>query len=174
MSSKNQSGFRPPTRQILQSPVHLLAFGGVAGLSPVGPGTLGTMVGVAVWWVLSWLPIIPYAVVVALLFVLGCWICGRSAKLIGVHDYGGIVFDEIVGFLITATPLLESLHWRSGVLWPWLLAAFLLFRGFDIVKPPPIRWLDRHVGGGFGIMLDDAVAAIPAALILIIALRIVG
>src|SRR5690606_17671169 len=94
-------------------------------------------------------------------------ICGESARLLGVHDHGGIVFDEIVGYLIAAAPLV----WLSPVSWTGWLAgivlAFLLFRLFDILKPWPIRVLDRRVHGGFGIMLDDAAAGLVAALLLI-------
>ena len=169
MSDSSKPRYRPPVRLVLGTPVHLMAFGGGAGLVPFAPGTFGTLVGIPLWLLLSWLPIGAYAAVTLLLFMLGCWICGRSASLLGVHDHPGIVFDEIVGFLLTAMPLLPALHWRSGHLWWWLLAAFLLFRFFDILKPPPIRWLDRHVRGGFGIMLDDAAAAIPAAALLMIA-----
>ena len=104
--------------------------------------------------------------VLALLFAAGCWFCGESARLLGVHDYGGIVFDEIVGLMVAAAPL---------VLWPpatalsgalLLGAAFALFRLFDIWKPWPIRILDRRVHGGFGIMIDDLLAGVFAAVVL--------
>ncbi|HEU0198035.1 MAG TPA: phosphatidylglycerophosphatase A [Nevskiaceae bacterium] len=169
---KARSVFRPPARLVMTTPVHLLAFGGGAGLAPWGPGTFGTIVGVIVWFILSWLPILYYGIVVALLFVIGCWLCGRSAKLLGVHDHPGIVFDEVVGFLIGGAPLVTALGWRSGPLWAWLLAAFVLFRFFDILKPMPIRWFDRNVRGGFGIMLDDALAAIPVGILLLAAERV--
>lgn len=149
----------PAAAQILRSPVHLLAFGFGAGLSPRAPGTVGTLVGIPFWFALAWLPLWAYCAVTAVLFVAGCGICGSSARRLGVHDYGGIVFDEIVGYLVTAVPLL---------LWPapraeGLAAAFVLFRVFDIWKPWPIRALDRHVEGGLGIMLDDLVAGLFAA-----------
>ncbi len=143
MSDSSKPRYRPPVRLVLGTPVHLLAFGGGAGLVPFAPGTFGTLVGIPLWLLLSWLPIGAYAAVTLLLFVLGCWICGRSASLLGVHDHPGIVFDEIVGFLLTTMPLLPALHW------------------------------DRHVRGGFGIMLDDVAAAIPAAALLMIAERFV-
>jgi phosphatidylglycerophosphatase A len=113
---------------------------------------------------LSGLGLAPYLAVTAGLFVFGVWICGRSSKLLGLHDCPGIVFDEIVGFLVTATPLLPVLNLTHRV-W-WLLAAFATFRLFDIVKPWPIRWLDAKVHGGFGIMLDDLVAGLYAAALL--------
>ncbi|MCI0749636.1 MAG: phosphatidylglycerophosphatase A, partial [Nevskiales bacterium] len=142
--------------------MHLLAFGLGAGLSPKAPGTLGTLWGVPLWWALSGLGWPVYVVVTTLLFMAGVWICGRSAKRLGVHDSPGIVFDEIVGFLVTATPLLPALDRVSGPAWATLLTAFVLFRFFDIVKPWPIRWLDARVHGGFGIMLDDLAAGVCA------------
>lgn len=170
MSDKKRSRFRPPTRQVLESPIHLIAFVGMTGLSPLGPGTLGTLIAVFIWFGLRNLPLNLYVVIVAALFVFGCWVCGRSAKLIGLPDYSGIVFDEVVGFLIAAVPLNASVYPRSGLPWPWLAAVFVLFRILDIVKPPPIGWLDRHVVGGLGIMLDDALAGLATAAVVTVAL----
>ena len=172
MINRVRQKFRPPICQVFESPVHLAAFGGGVGLSPVAPGTFGTLAAIPFWFLLSWLSLEAYAISVSILFLLGCWVCGRSAKLIGVSDYRGIVFDEMIGFLVTATPLLDVLHWRSGPLWAWLLVAFILFRIFDIAKPPPIGWFDRNVHGGLGIMLDDTIAAVPAGALLAIALRV--
>lgn len=163
---------RPPAQLILTTPEHLLAFGFGAGLSPIAPGTVGTIVGLLLFLPLALLPPTAYAIVAALLFLFGWWVCGESARLLGVHDYGGIVFDEIVGYLIAAAPLLmfptlPALGFAGGV-----VLAFVLFRLFDILKPWPIRALDRHVHGGLGIMLDDAVAGLAAAALLWGALRI--
>lgn len=162
---------RPPRQLILTTPEHLLAFGFGTGLSPVAPGTVGTLIGVLLFVPLSLLPPPLFAAAVALLFALGCWICGESARLLGVHDHGGIVLDEIVGYPIAAAPLLLfpalPLPWLAG----GMAAAFVLFRLFDILKPWPIGALDRHVRGGFGIMLDDLVAALLAAVLLWAALR---
>jgi phosphatidylglycerophosphatase A len=115
-----------------------------------------------------WSPSLPlYLGLLVVLFAFGCWVCGESARMLGVHDYGGIVFDEVVGLLITCIPLLPVLGWvPSGQGAWWLLAAFLLFRLFDIWKPWPIRWFDAKVDGGFGIMLDDVLAAVYAAILL--------
>lgn len=161
--SGDKSRYRPPAGLILGSPVHLLAFGGGAGLAPLAPGTFGTLVGLPLWWLLAPLALWPYAVLVLLLFVVGCWVCGRSAALLGVHDHPGIVFDEIVGYLIAAAPLLPAWGVSQLPIGWGMLAAFVAFRVFDILKPPPIRWVDRQVRGGFGIMLDDVLAAVPAA-----------
>lgn len=148
----------PRAREILRSPVHLLAFGFGAGLAPRAPGTFGTLVAVPIAWALAGLAVWWHVTVIALLFATGIAICGASARRLGVHDFSGIVFDEIVGYLITliiatATAPLHGLA---------LAAGFVLFRIFDILKPWPIGWLDRRVGGGLGIMLDDAVAGIYA------------
>ena len=154
---------RPPARLILPTPEHLIAFGLGAGLSPQAPGTVGTLWGVPVFVLLCWLPPLAYGFIVLALFVFGVWLCGRSAKLLGIHDSPGIVFDEIVGYLVTALPLVGHAHDK---LWLWLIAAFVLFRAFDIFKPWPIKRLDASVHGGFGIMLDDLVAGIYGAIVL--------
>lgn len=165
---------RPPRELVLTTPEHFIAFGFGAGLMPRGPGTAGTLVGLPFWLVLMWLPLPWFVGAVALLFLFGCWVCGESARLLGVHDYGGIVFDEIVGFLIACLPLLPALGLVSGPMWLWLLAAFLVFRLFDILKPWPIRAFDRSVHGGFGIMLDDVLAGLASAAVLYGVARYLG
>ena len=160
---------RPPARLILSTPEHLVAFGFGAGLSPWAPGTAGTLLAVPVWLLVCWMPWPAYLMLVAALFVAGVLICGRSAKLLGIHDSPGIVFDEVVGFFVTAASILPGQSVAAGPWWAWLIAAFALFRFFDIVKPWPIRQLDAKVHGGFGIMLDDFVAGIYAGALLGIA-----
>jgi len=137
---------------IIKSPVHFLAFGFGSGLSPLAPGTMGTLAALPIFWLLAKLPLAYYIAIVLMLFIAGIFICGLSCKRLGVHDHSGIVWDEIVGYLITmtATP--------SG--WMWMVVGFILFRFFDIVKPWPLNWIDRAVGGGLGIMLDDAIAGL--------------
>jgi len=145
-------------RQVLTDPVHILAFGFGTGLAPVAPGTVGSLLGVALAWLTLDLGLMTDIGIGLGLFLAGIWICGESARRIGVHDHGGIVWDEICGMYLTllvAPPQLNA----------WILG-FLLFRGFDIVKPWPIRDLDHRLGGGVGIMLDDLVAALYAALLL--------
>jgi phosphatidylglycerophosphatase A len=153
----------PPRQLIFGTPEHLIAFGFGTGLSPVAPGTVGTLVGVGLFVPLSLLNVEAYAIVVAALFGFGCWVCGESARLLGVHDHGGIVFDEIVGYLVAAAPLLCFPAQAAPVVAVAMLAAFALFRVFDILKPWPIRAVDRKVHGGFGIMLDDLLAGLAAA-----------
>ena len=162
---------RPPGRLILTTPEHLVAFGLGAGLSPKAPGTVGTLWGVALWLPFSLLSVPAYVCATVALFAFGAWITGRSAKLLGVHDDPGIVFDEIVGFLVTALPILPALHPSAHVL-RWVALAFVLFRLFDVWKPWPIRRLDEAVHGGFGIMLDDLVAGLYGAAVLLALTRL--
>ena len=145
-----------PGLALLRNPVHFLAFGGGAGLAPRAPGTFGTLVGlVPAWLMLDWALPWRIAAVVAIA-LLGVWICGTSARLLGRHDHPGIVFDEIAGILATALII------ASGSLVE-LALAFVLFRIFDIAKPWPIRDVDHRLHGGTGIMLDDLMAAVYAA-----------
>ena len=145
-------------KKVLTDPVNLLAFGFGTGLAPIAPGTVGSLLGVLLAWLVIDLGIEIQIGIAVMLSVAGIWICGESARRIGVHDHGGIVWDEICGCYVTllfAPP--EITAWALG---------FLLFRGFDIVKPWPIRDLDHRLGGGLGIMLDDLVAALYAAILL--------
>ncbi len=141
--------------------VHLLAAGFGSGLSAKAPGTAGTVVGVAVYLLLSELAVVPYIGVCVVLFTAGVWICERAADDLNEHDHPSIVYDEIVGYLITMIAIPAQ--------WPWILAGFTLFRVFDIIKPWPISVLDRRVKGGFGIMIDDLAAALLALTVLHIA-----
>ena len=143
---------------LLRDPVHLLATGFGVGLVPRAPGTAGSILALAPAWLMFHLPL-PWRVAVALAVVVsGVWVCGESARRLAVHDHPAIVLDEI------AAMLLLSLLIEPGV--PWLLAALVLFRVFDIAKPWPIRAVDRSVSGGLGIMLDDVLAAFFAAVCL--------
>ncbi len=141
-----------------RDPLHLLSLGFGSGLAPSAPGTAGTVAAIPLYLLLSPLPPVHYLAAVLVLFGLGVWLCHRTAEALGVHDHPAIVIDEFVGFLITMAVA------PAG--WYWVLAGFVLFRLFDIVKPWPIRWIDRRVGGGFGIMLDDVLAGIYAWVVL--------
>ncbi|MBL4581809.1 MAG: phosphatidylglycerophosphatase A [Gammaproteobacteria bacterium] len=143
-------------KAILANPIHLLAFGFGAGLSPKAPGTVGTVVAVLIYLALPSMPIILYAGLIVLSFVFGIWLCGKTAEDLGVHDHGGIVWDEFVGYWITMFMA------PSGLV--WVLLGFVLFRLLDIFKPWPIKWADKELAGGLGIMLDDVLAGIMAAL----------
>jgi phosphatidylglycerophosphatase A len=145
-------------RQIMTDPALFLAFGFGSGLARKAPGTLGTAAAIPLYWLLiqSGLPIYSVSTVVATLA--GIWICGIAADKLGEHDFSGIVWDEVAGYLITM--------WLVPFSWKALLLGFVLFRIFDILKPWPIRWIDQKVQGGLGIMLDDVVAGIFAGALL--------
>ena len=143
-------------RTVLTDPVHFLAFGFGSGLAPVAPGTFGSIPGLLLFWLTMDFGLYVQLGIVAATALAGIWICGESARRIGVHDHGGIVWDEIVGMYVTL--LFAPVSVAGFVL------AFVLFRVMDIVKPWPIRDLDHRLGGGLGIMLDDLLAALYAAL----------
>lgn len=147
------------TRRIaLGTPSGLLAFGFGSGLSPFAPGTMGTLVAIPFLFPLKGLGETGFWIALVLLFLLGVLVCGQASRKLGVHDHGGIVWDEMLGYWLSAAFI--------PLQWQWLLAAFVLFRFFDIVKPWPIRLLDSKVGGGFGIMIDDVVAALFTLIVL--------
>ncbi len=158
MAENNSTHAKPGWQQLLHNPVQFLAFGCGAGLSPQAPGTAGTVVAVPLYLLLHPMPSASWLCLLIVMIVAGVWLCGRAARELGVPDHPGIVWDEIVGFLITMTAVAFS--------WSSLLLGFLLFRVFDIAKPWPISWLDRHVKGGLGIMLDDIAAGICAGAVL--------
>lgn len=148
------SGLRvqPTWRFILSHPAYFVAFGFGSGLFPRSPGTAGTLVAFPIYWLLA--PLVTdgqFILVLMVAFIAGIWICGKTGTTLGDNDYGGIVWDEIVAFLLVLifTP--------AGFFWQ--LLAFSLFRFFDIVKPPPIRYFDSTWHGGLGVMFDDLLAA---------------
>lgn len=143
---------------VWRNPIHWLAFGCGAGAAPFAPGTFGTLAAIPVYVLLRSWPLAVYLAVSLVMLALGVWLCGRTSRDLGVHDHPGIVWDEVVGFLITMT--------GAPAGWAWVIIGFVAFRAFDIVKPWPIRWLDRRVPGGLGIMVDDVMAALYAAVVL--------
>ncbi len=151
----------PSFASLLRNPVQLLAFGFGSGLAPHAPGTFGTLAALPLYWLLIQGPWLFFAAFVLVANLAGIYWCDRTARELGVHDHPGIVWDEIAGFLITLLMIPQG--------WTWVLAAFLLFRLLDIWKPWPIRWVDRRVGGGFGIMLDDVLAGLGAGVLLLAA-----
>jgi len=122
---------------------------------------MGTLVAIPFAIALRRLDSLLFWLVLISLFWLGVWLCDKVSKKLGVHDHGGIVWDEMVGYWLAVAFI--PLHW------PWLLAAFILFRVFDIFKPWPIRQLDKNVSGGFGIMIDDVLAAVYTLILLALA-----
>lgn len=153
------------TADLFHSPSSILAFGFGSGLAPVAPGTVGTLPGLLIVVALAKVPLTLYIAIILLAFGLGVLICGSASRQLGTHDHGGIVWDEIVGMMITmvAVPVTPAT----------LLLGFVCFRIFDITKPWPIRWVDKHVDGGFGIMLDDVLAAVLACVVLHVFVRFI-
>jgi phosphatidylglycerophosphatase A len=152
---------------VLRHPAHFIAFGGGVGLAPAAPGTFGTLAAFPLYWLLDrCLDPLEFGVAVALLFALGVWACAETGRALGNSDHGGMVWDEVVAFLIVLFFTPAGGYWQAG--------AFLLFRFFDILKPPPIGYLDRRVRGGFGVMLDDLMAAFYTVLVLAMAKRLIG
>ena len=145
-------------KDIMSNPVLFFAFGFGSGLAKKMPGTMGTLAAIPVYIAFVKTDFWIYSVFTILVTVTGVWICEDAAKRLGEHDYGGIVWDEIAGFLITL--------WWVPFSWNAVLYGFILFRIFDIVKPWPIKWIDQKVDGGLGIMLDDVLAGILAAVVL--------
>lgn len=143
-------------KEILLNPVHFLAFGFGSGLSPKAPGTAGTVVALIIYLLLPRMEPLFFAAMIVLSFLFGIWLCGKTAEDLGVHDHGGIVWDEFVGYWITMFMA------PTGLI--WALLGFVLFRILDIFKPWPIKWADKELSGGLGIMLDDVLAGIMAAL----------
>ena len=148
-----QSLKKKPDLKFVYSDInHFIAFGGGAGLSPKAPGTVGTLVAFPLYWLLNdHLEPIQFLLLIDVLFIAGIWACSITGKALGAHDHGGMVWDEIVAFLLVLFFIPDD--------WTWQLAAFLLFRLFDIVKPQPITYYDNKLKGGFGVMFDDLLAA---------------
>jgi phosphatidylglycerophosphatase A len=151
--------FRPSVRFAFSHPAHCVAFGFGSGLSPWAPGTAGTLLAWLAAWIVGAALATPAALaVIAVLFALGVWVCGITGRHLGIADHGAMVWDEVVAFLLVLAIVPMTFAWQ--------LAAFVLFRLFDIVKPPPIRWLETRFKGGFGVMADDLLAAGYALLVL--------
>lgn len=149
-----------PSSHSLRDPVQLLALGFGSGLVPRAPGTAGSLLGLgAALLAAQWGAWIAAAITVVVV-VAGVWICGEGARRLGVHDHPAIVWDEIAGMMIAMLAAPRG--------WGWAALAFALFRGFDIIKPWPIREIDHAMRSGAGIMLDDVMAGILAALVLLL------
>lgn len=139
---------------VWRNPVHFAAFGFGSGAAPIAPGTFGTALGLLIYALLPPMSWLLYGLFLVASFALGVWLCDKTARDIGVHDHGGIVWDEFVGIWITM--------FLAPPGWQWLLSGFVFFRVFDILKPWPIGWLDKNVDGGFGVMIDDVLAGVMA------------
>ncbi len=158
---------KPTLRFLVSDPAHFIALGFGSGLMPKGPGTAGTLVG----WLLF--PFVRAPLSDALFgglllasFLFGILACERTGRALGVADHGGIVWDEIVAIWLVL--------WLTPPTLAWQATAFVLFRFFDIVKPPPIRWVDERTRGGLGVMFDDLLAAGYTLLVLALLVRLIA
>jgi phosphatidylglycerophosphatase A len=150
-------------RVLLRDPRGWIATGFASGLSPLAPGTVGTLMSLPLWFVLGHiLPLWAYLGVLAMLFALGCWCAQWVIAELAYEDPGCIVIDEWVGMGITW--LVVAFGPKAHAEWIYLLPAFLIFRVMDIAKVWPANWADRHLHGGFGAMLDDTLAGIWGAM----------
>lgn len=146
-------------RFVFSHPAPFIAFGFGVGLAPVAPGTFGTLLALPVHaWLAPRASPQEYVLMLLAMFVVGIWACDVTGRKLGVHDHGGMVWDETTAFLLVLFLTPDDLVWQAF--------AFLLFRLFDILKPAPIRHYDRSVRNGFGVMLDDLIAAFYALLCL--------
>lgn len=148
---------KPGWRFMLRHPAHILAQGFGSGLSPIMPGTSGTLFAWLSFYVFSsrWPDLFTttnWAIIIVIGFAVGVWACDVTGKNLGVADHGSMVWDEIIAFWLVLIFIVPA-NWQTQ-LW-----AFIGFRFFDMVKPPPIGYFDRHLKGGFGVMWDDIVAA---------------
>lgn len=143
---------------MISHPAHIIAFGFGAGLSPIMPGTVGTLYAWLSFLALSlWIEPSTWLVILPVSFIVGVWACAKTAKNMGVYDHGSMVWDEVVAFWLVLTLVTPTSLWGQ-------LGAFLLFRAFDMIKPAPIGYYDRvmkvpGILGGFGVMFDDIIAA---------------
>ena len=144
----------------LKTPAGFFAFGFGSGLSPFAPGTFGTLASIPFYLILVQFNWPMYAFLVFIAFIVGVKLCDITGNRLGVHDYGGIVWDEFVGYWITL--FLISFSWQN------IIIGFFVFRFFDIVKPYPIGWLDAKVSGGFGVMIDDVLAGVYSMIVMLL------
>lgn len=145
-------------QRVWQDPIYFIAFGFGSGLMPVAPGTWGTLAAIPLYLLLMHCHWSIYLLFTFIAFILGVWVSDKVSKDLGVHDYKGIVWDEVVGYLLTMFLAPKGFF--------WIILGFVLFRLFDIWKPQPIGYVDQKVNGGLGIMLDDVLAAVPSWLIM--------
>lgn len=158
---------RPTSAFLFRHPAHFVALGFGAGLAPKAPGTFGTLVAIPIALALhAHGNDAAFIATIVLLLVVGAWSSGVTGRALGKADHGSIVIDEVAAFLL--------MLYFTG-LTPWRIAiAFILFRFFDIVKPPPIRQLDAGLKNGIGVMLDDVLAAGYALLVFAVGQRVLG
>lgn len=150
-------------RALLRHPAGWIASGFGSGLAPKAQGTFGSLAAILPWLLLRETPLAIYLLVLLAAFVLGVWACDVAGRLLGVDDHRSLVWDEFVGLWIALLPVVAAPWWA-------VVLGFALFRLFDVWKPWPIGWLDRRLKGGVGVMTDDVVAGIFAAMVLALVL----
>ncbi len=150
---------QPNFKLLISHPAHFFGLGFGSGLAPKAPGTFGTLVGLPLFWLISDFSLTTQLITIFLLFIFGIYVCEKTGKDLGVSDHGAIVWDEIVAIMLVLT-FAPKQNW---LMW---IAAFLLFRLFDIWKPYPICYFDAKLKNGFGVMFDDLLAAVYAILVL--------
>lgn len=144
----------PNLRFLFSHPNHFISLGFGSGLAKKAPGTFGTLAGLPLFWLIAQYSVTQQLLIIATLFIIGIYFCAYTGKALGIVDHGSIVWDEIVAIMLVLTFTPQQ--------WQWWLAAFILFRLFDIWKPYPIRQLEAKFKNGFGVMFDDLLAAIYA------------
>jgi phosphatidylglycerophosphatase A len=148
----------PTARFTVKHPAHFIALGFGTGLAPVAPGTVGTLLAFPIYMLLDrWLDPLGLFAVTAAFFAIGVWACGRTGRDLGIADHSAMNWDEVVAMMLILLVVPDA--------WQWWAFAFLAFRFFDVVKPPPIRHIDRTMKGGLGVMFDDIVAAFYTLLV---------
>ena len=162
---KNKQLLAQPKDIALKTYAGFFAFGFGSGLAPFAPGTFGTLAAIPLYLVLTQFTWPMYAFLVFIAFVVGVRLCDVTGGRLGIHDYGGIVWDEFVGLWITL--FLIPFSWQN------LIIGFIAFRFFDIIKPFPIGWLDKKVSGGFGVMIDDVLAGVYGFLVMLLVVKFV-
>ena len=153
MSTSSEKFYlKPDWRLLFSHPAHFFSLGFGSGLVPKGPGTAGTLVGFPLYWLLA--PLmneLQFLLLLVVAFIAGIWMCGKTGLALGAEDHGGIVWDEIVAFMLVLFFTPAGIYWQ--------ILAFILFCFFDIVKPQPIKHFDQNLHGGLGVMFDDLLAA---------------
>ena len=157
--------FRLTPAFVFAHPAHFIALGFGSGLAPLAPGTAGTLLAFPLFIALDWLlpPLYLFGVILVF-FGIGVWACGRTGRDLGIADHSGMNWDEVVAMLLVLLVTPED--------WAWWAFAFFAFRFFDVVKPPPIRQIDRTMKGGLGVMFDDIVAAFYTLMLMALVKRL--
>lgn len=165
----------PPTASVWEKLIYWLGIGLGSGLPKRAAGTWGTVGGLVVAIPMLWLGFWGFLAVTVVGALVGSYICGKTSDLMGVHDDPHIVWDEWVGMWVSLLPILWLHFYDDALLQGHKLsllllyfATFVAFRFFDILKPFPIKWVDKNVSGGFGILIDDILAGLMAGVVLIV------